>query len=266
MLLYFDESYDNEHRYLILGALFNPHPKYLHREMMKIKSRNNFLDNRGKGRELKYNLCINNYYLKMCQECIDVFVKSTSYFRCVVVDQKILDLDYFGQKYEPDKIKMARAYKKFAELLIAHNTEEIYNGVLLTDELKRCQGDKFMEIMKEDFCLPGGKYCNVPNRPTLKHVADIHSDIEEYQVCQINDILIGCVLNNLVPTSKPYKNNLRDYLIKKIEVDSLLPDYWNKYSKKFVEENYPKFNVWYWKPASNGNFDNQKTLSNEKVF
>ena len=26
MLIYFDESYDNDHQYLILGALFNPHP------------------------------------------------------------------------------------------------------------------------------------------------------------------------------------------------------------------------------------------------
>jgi len=35
MLIYFDESYDNEHRYLILGALFNPHPKFLLRNIIR---------------------------------------------------------------------------------------------------------------------------------------------------------------------------------------------------------------------------------------
>ncbi len=33
MLIYLDESYDNAHTYLLLGALFNSHPKYLHRRL-----------------------------------------------------------------------------------------------------------------------------------------------------------------------------------------------------------------------------------------
>lgn len=255
MLIYFDESYDNKHRYLILGALFNPHPKFLHREMKELKTINNFLNQDLRGKELKYNTCINNYLLKLCCGCIDMFMRSTSYFRCIVVDQSILNLDRFGQKHEHKKIKMARAYKKFAELLLSHNTENVYNGVLLTDELKRCNGDKFIEIMKQDFCLPDGKHCDAPHRPTLKHIADIHSDIEDYQVCQINDIMIGCVLNSLVPTRNPYKVKLREYLIQSLKVGGLLPAYWNRYSKRYVEEYYPKFNVWYWRPSNN----NQKT-------
>jgi hypothetical protein len=251
MLIYFDESYDTNHNYLILGALFNPHPKFLHRELSQIKRNHGYTDKNGYLLELKYNRCLNEYLLKLCSEAIDIFVKSTSYFCCIVIDQKILDLNYFGQKHEDNKIKMARAYKKFAELLIAHNSDNIYNGVLLTDELKRCQGDRFIELMKQDFCLPDGKYCDKPNRPTLKHIADIHSDLQEYQVCQINDIMIGCVLNNLVPTTNEYKNSLREYLIKAMGVDNLLPTYWNKYSKKYVEEYYPKFNIWYWKPNDN---------------
>ena len=38
-------------------------------------------------------------------------------------------------------------YKKFAELLITHNTENIYNGILLVDEVKRCNGDEFIELI-----------------------------------------------------------------------------------------------------------------------
>jgi hypothetical protein len=254
MLIYFDESYDNNHKYLLLGALFNPHPKFLHRELNELRAKYNYYG------EIKYNNCINNFRLEVYKKAIDIFFKSTSYFRCVVIDQEILDLDYFGKRNEDNSIKMARAYKKFAEHLISHNTDDVYNGVLLTDELKRCKGDKFIELMKQDFCMVEGKHCNDKNKPTLKHISDIKSDLENYQVGQINDLLLGCVLNNLIPTSKEYKNHLREYLTQKLSVDNLLPEYWNKYSKKYVEEYYPKFNIWYWKPS------NQKTPENSEAL
>ena len=150
MLIYFDESYDNEHRYLILGALFNPHQKFLHRELLKMKREYNFLDGRGKALEIKYSNCTTKQREEMNCRAIDIFMRSTSYFRAIVIDQTIMNLDYFGRKSDDNKIKMARAYKKFAELLLAHNTENIYNGVLLTDELNRCNGDRFIEIMKQE--------------------------------------------------------------------------------------------------------------------
>ena len=251
MLIYFDESYDNEHRYLILGALFNPHPKFLHKELLEMKKRNSFVGKNGKVLEIKYSNCTSKKREMMNCEAIDIFMKSTSYFRAIVVDQNIMELDCFGNKSEDKKIKMARAYKKFAELLLSHNTENIYNGVLLTDELNRCNGDKFMEIMKQDFCITSGRHCNDNYKPTLKEITDIKSHLEDYHVNQINDILMGSILNNLKPTSKEYKNNVRGYLIKKLGVKNLLLESWSKYSKAFVEENYPKYNIWYWKPSGN---------------
>lgn len=253
MIIYFDESYDGNHKYLILGALFNPHPRFLHQGLIKIKKDNNFYDRTsGKPLELKYNNCINNSSFKVGCEAIDLFFKSTSYFRCVVIDQGILNLGYFGQKHEKDSIKMARAYKKFAELLLAHSTDHIYNGVLLTDELTRCKGDEFILLMQNDFCSPSGHYCDVPNKPTLKHISDIKSHLENYHINQINDILIGCVLNNLVPTAKEFKNNLRLHLIKKLEVNDLLKTShpWTHYSKTHVETYTPKFSIWYWEPKN----------------
>ncbi|MCK5510184.1 hypothetical protein KAI65_01385 [Candidatus Parcubacteria bacterium] len=250
MLIYFDESYDNEHRYLILGALFNPHPKFLHRELLKMKREYNFLDNYGKALEIKYSNCTTKKREEMNCKAINIFMRSTSYFRAIVIDQTIMNLDYFGRKSDDNKIKMARAYKKFAELLLAHNTENIYNGVLLTDELTRCNGDRFIEIMKQDFCIISGQHCNDKNKPTLKGITDIKSHIEDYHVNQINDILIGSILNNLKPTKKQYKNNTRNHLIKCLGVKNLLPESWNRYSKSFVEEHYPKYNIWYWKPGN----------------
>ena len=248
MIIYFDESYDNEHRYLILGALFNPHPKFLHKKLLEMKKRHNFIGRDGKVLEIKYSNCTSKKREEMNCEAVDIFMESTSYFRAIVIDQDIMDLDYFGKKSEDKKIKMARAYKKFAELLLSHNTENIYNGVLLTDELNRCNGDRFIEIMKQDFCNIEGQYCNDNSKPTLKDISDIKSHLEDYHVNQINDILMGPILNNLKPTRKEYKNNVREHLIKKLGVKNLLPKSWKKYSKSFVEENCPKYNIWYWKP------------------
>ena len=250
MIIYFDESYDNEHRYLILGALFNPHPKFLHRELLKVKRKFNYLDKNNKALEIKYSNCNSKKRQEMNCRAIDIFMRSTSYFRAIVIDQSIMELDRFGKRSEPDKIKMARAYKKFAELLLSHNTENIYNGVLLTDELNRCNGDRFIEIMKRDFCIVSGKHCNDRRQPTLKDISDIKSHLEEYHVNQINDILLGSILNNLRPTRKEYKNNVRNHLIKSLGIKDLLPETWNKYSKLYVEEYYPKYNVWYWKPGN----------------
>ncbi|HPY08395.1 MAG: hypothetical protein ACOX0H_00985 [Patescibacteria group bacterium] len=251
MLIYFDESYDQERQYLLLGTLFNPHPKFLHQKLLEMKKKYNYLDQNGKALEIKYNNCINKKREIMNCEAIDIFMRSTSYFRAIVIDQNLVNLDKFGRKNEEKKIKMARAYKKFAELLLSHNTENIYNGVLLTDKLTRCQGDKFIEIMKHDFCLINGQYCNDNHKPTLKDIADINSSLEQYQVNQINDILLGCILNNLKPTSNKHKNNVRDYLIKKLNVKDLLPTTWNAYSKTDAEKFYPKYNIWYWKPIGN---------------
>jgi len=256
MLIYFDESYDNEHRYLLLGALFNPHPKYLHREWLRLKREAGLVGSDGRTFEIKYNNCTTRRRQELCCGAIDIFFRSTSYFWAIVIDQNIMNLDYFGRRSEDNTIKMARAYKKFAELLLSHNTENIYNGVLLTDELSRCNGDRFIEIMKQDFCLVGGLHCKDKDRPALKEITDIKSHLEEYHVNQINDILLGSILNNLMPTKKEYKNNVRNYLIKRLGIKNLLPETWSKYSKTLVEEYYPKYNVWYWKPGNNS--QNQK--------
>ncbi len=256
MVIYFDESYDIEHRYLILGALFNPHPMFLHREWLLAKRSSCAIGRDGQVLEIKYNNCNTKKRQELCCQAIDIFMKSTSYFRAIVIDQDMMDLDLFGRKSEDSKIKMARAYKKFTELLLSHNTENIYNGVLLTDELTRCNGDRFMEIMKEDFCNTDGRYCDDNYRPTLKDIIEIKSHLENYHVNQINDILIGSILNNLKPTNKDYKNNVRKHLIKNLNVKDLLPETWCRYSKKFVEQYSPKFNVWYWHP--NNYSKNQK--------
>ena len=248
MLVYFDESYDNEHEYLLLSALFNPHPKFLHRRFSETKKQYKYLSRDGKLREIKYNYVTNKVKLQIARAAIDIFFESTSWFRCIVIEQALVDLNRFGKRKEKEKIKKARLYKKFAELLISHNTENIYNAVLLADRLTRCNGDEFVELMKQEFCLPFGKHSPGSEVPTLRDVREIPSDLEQYQVNQIGDILMGCVLNSLKPTKKKEKNELRRHLIKRLGVKDLLPETWGKYSKGYVEKYWPKFNIWYWRP------------------
>lgn len=248
MLIYFDESYDQEHKYLILGALFNPHPRYLHRELVELKKKYGFLDKNGKCLEIKYNNCTTKARLDLCKGAINIFIKSTSYFRAIVIEQSAIDLERFGNKSEKDKIKMARAFKKFSEMLIASNTQNIFNGVLLTDELTRCEGDKFIEVMKLEFCEKDGKHCPDPLRPALKDIRDFDSSLENYHVNQINDILLGCIINNHFPTNGYYKNELREHLIKGLGVDNLLKSFWGKYDKKGREDHHPKYSIRFWEP------------------
>ena len=248
MIIYFDESYDEKHEYLLLSTLFNPHHKFLHRRFSEIKKKYNYYAQNGKLREIKYSYVTNSYKLQIAKEAVDIFFESTSWFRCVVIEQKLIDWDRFGKRWEPEKIKKARLYKKFAELLLSHNTVNIFNATLFVDPLTRCCYDQFIEITKQEFCLPYGKHSVGSDKPTLRDVREVPSDLEEYQVNQINDILMGCILNNLKPTKKPFKNELREYLIKKLNVKDLLRDTWDRYSKTYVEEYWPKFNIWYWKP------------------
>ncbi len=124
----------------------------------------------------------------------------------------------------------------------------IFIHIILVDKLTRCNGDEFIQIMKQEFCLPFGKHSAGSDIPTLRDVQEIPSHLEQYQVNQVCDILMGCILNNLKPAKNQLKNELRKYLIEKSGVENLLPETWLKYPKWHLETYSPKFNIWYWKP------------------
>lgn len=250
MLIYLDESYDNRHTFLLLGALLNPHPRYLHRRMSEIKRARGFINADGSLTELKYRDCRTEAHYVVARDVIDAFFDSTSWFRCIAVEQAKVDPSRFGKPHETDNIKKARAYKKFAELLIGHNTEHLQGGVLLADSMTRCHGDEFLERMRDVFAVPNSGHSIGKASPTLRHIAEADSAAEHYQVLQVCDLLLGCVLNNLFPTANEWKNRLREHLVARLGVGSLLPHDWQHYSKACVETYWPKFNAWYWTPGS----------------
>jgi hypothetical protein len=250
MLVYFDESYDANKDLLILSALFNPLPKKLHFAVLHAKQTEQYLDVAGKPREIKYSISDTSRRCRVACKCVDCFVASPSWFRAVVVDTQMgqFDLNRFGKKSESDAMKWARAYKKFAELLLSHNCSGIENGVLLTDRLTRTKGDLFLELMREDFSRLGIAYSVGKTQPVFRHIQEVDTALPEYQVGQIGDILMGSILNALRPTKNRFKRRLRRHVLNTLSLPSLLPTYWQQLAKWRAEVLHPKFGVWYWRP------------------
>jgi len=233
MIVYFDESYDNEHHYLLYGALFVPRSSRLHQRVLRMRKETGYAG------EIKYNRCKNNATLKVCRRVVDAFVEDAAYFRCVVVEQHGFDYSIFGRAHEPLALKKARAYKKFSEMLLAPHVSETESAVFLADKMKRCRGDEFIDRLRECFNRPGGK-------ATFRHMMEVHSSLEEHQCLQVCDLLLGCVLNNLKPTIKPAKNEIRNYLCKRLEVPNFLFTTWRNVPLREAKDPGTKFNVWYW--------------------
>lgn len=247
MLIYFDECYDGAHQFLILGALFNPKPKKIHRDFLKEKQNQNYIRPDGTAQEIKYNYVTNHKRYNVAKKAIDCFFNSQSFFRAIVIDQRAesgFDIGYFGRIHETRALKEARAYKRYMELLLESNMVSVSNAVLLTDRLTRCKGDACLELIEEKF----GRVPDGMKYPIIKEVHEVDTALEQYHTGQINDILQGVILNELVPTQNKWKRNIRDYVKSKLIVPSLGPGYWKHLQKWEVDQRYPKYQVWYWQP------------------
>lgn len=250
MLVYFDESYDTNKDLLLLSALFNPLPKRLHSAMLNAKKVEQYLDANGEPLEIKYSISDTSRRCRMACKCVDCFAISPSWFRAIVVETHPakFDLNYFGSRFESDAMKWARAYKKFAELLLSHNCSTVENAVLLTDRLTRTKGDLFLELMRESFSRPGVAYSTGKTSPIFRHIQEVDTALPEYQVGQVGDILMGSILNALRPTRNKFKRRLRNHVSSGLGLPSLLPSYWQQLPKWQVEAMHPKFGIWFWKP------------------
>ena len=251
MLVYFDESYDSNKDFLILGALFNPEPKAVHSAMLKVKRDRHHVDASGQPREIKYSISGNRRRYEVARECVNCFGSSQSWFRAIVIETRrgTFDLSYFGHAFEADAMKWARAYKRFGEMLLSNNSANIENGVLLTDRLTRTRGDLFLELMREGFSRPGIAFSTGKARPTFRHIQEVDTALPAYQVGQIGDILMGTILNALKPTVNEYKTRLRAHVTRTLSLPSLQPAYWQQLSKWQAEAVHPKFGIWYWRPT-----------------
>ena len=145
----------------------------------------------------------------------------------------------FARPHETLALAKARAYKKFAEMLLHPSVKGVTNAVFLADKLTRCRGDDFLEQIRVRFNPTGAV-------PTFRHLAEVPSEIEEYQCLQVCDLLLGSVLNNLKPTGNRYKNEIRQYLCSRLGVRNFLLSTWKDVPLVKAQDPTTKFNVWYW--------------------
>lgn len=251
MLIYLDESYDNAHSFFLLGALFIPKSKALHRAFKRAKLMENYVLPSGEVREVKYSRLESPRQLRIAMAGVDLFLNSDAWFRCIVVDQRPTSgwsFDSFGQLSEPRPVKEARVYKHFTEMLLGSNRTGVVNGVLLTDRLVRTRGDDFLRAIRDAFSTPSQE---LPAQPVLGSVQSVDTGEERYHLGQIGDLLTGAVLNDLIDrhgTRGRFKREFREYLKEQVGAPSLGPSYWAM-PQYLADATHPKFQVWHWRPA-----------------
>lgn len=268
MIVYLDESYDWTGVYFALGALFVSGDHEIFLESFNALRREAGLARPdGTLRELKYARIKYGRYEKAAIQAIQAFKAHNCYFRAVVIPLAQFDLEYYGKPFEADKIKRARAYKKFAEMLIEYNSPELVGGVLFADNLTRCKGgalgygDEFVEVMKQRF-----QYSADGTSPSkLRHIQEVNSDDDEYALLQVCDVLLGPTLNGILKLAKGprmlRKNRVTSKMKEILDLPSLEKEYWQtltrlsmkEYKQGISRENYAKgthykYRLWFWRP------------------
>jgi hypothetical protein len=271
MIIYLDETYDWQGTYFLLGALFvvGEHDIFLE-SFNSLKREEHFALANGNLRELKYAKIRYGNHERMALKALQAFKAHNCYFRAVIVPLAQVDLKYFGKPYEQEKIKRARMYKKFAEMLIEYNTPELTGGVLFADNLTRCQGplegnDKFIEVMKERFQRTIYDHDLNASPAKLGTIQEVSSADDNYALMQVCDVLLGSTLNGVLKISKGqrmmHKNRVTERMKEILELPSLERDYWQPLTKLYKREydhkipmsdysraTHYKYRLWFWRP------------------
>ncbi len=274
VIIYLDESYDWQGTYFLLGALFvrEDHDIFL-QSFTSLKLEEKFCTPSGQPRELKYVKIKNPKTKRLALKAIRAFNAQPAYFRAVIIPQSQFDLDYFGKRYEAEKIKRARAYKKFAEMLIEYNTPGVRDAVLFADDLSRCKGsiissgDEFLEAMRQRFQYGIYEEQITGERRKLRHISEVSSAHDKYALLQVCDVLLGATLNGVLKLAKgpgmTYKNETTQEMTEILGLPSLDKNYWQPLNQLYAKEyrsrvtmeqylkaTHHKYRLWFWKPGA----------------
>jgi hypothetical protein len=275
MIIYLDESYDWQGTYFLLGALFivDNHDVFLG-SFDSLKREEKFFRKDGITlQELKYSNINYPRTKRLAVKAIQTFrAQQQCYFRAVIIPQAQFDLRHFGKNYEQDNIKRARAYKKFAEMLIEYNTPEVKDAVLFADDLSRCkanflgqEGDEFLEAMRQRFQYVVYDDQLKGNPRKLRHISEVNSAHDKYALLQVCDVLLGSTLNGILKLHKGpgmvYKNEVTAKMMEILELPTLDKGYWQPlvklYSKEYrqkitmadyLKATHHKYRLWFWRP------------------
>ncbi|MBI2805024.1 MAG: DUF3800 domain-containing protein [Planctomycetes bacterium] len=258
--IFVDEAGTHGEEWLIIGMLFVPDHGSLHSDLCKAKDNHSYFNRSPKYsstyKETHLAKFRSRYDLAVGKEWVDLFIKHTCYFRCVVIDWAIWDGVYFGGAFEPEPLKKRRAYKKWAEMLLHPEIREpclgkpIYHAKLYLDRLRIMYTYDVLEHLEERF-----KKNYQGESPYIEEFQHTDSWKDANQCLQLCDLLTGCQYQALVPSTNQEKLAMRDYLalaLRPFGVKRLDPSFWRGYASTTLTKNFPKFSSWFWRPTEEG--------------
>ena len=250
MRIFLDESFDNRHRYLLLGALFVPTPRLGIKQLEAIKEKHRRLSPGHTFADVKYSRSGGRFYFGVCKELIDLFAQSEAYFRCVVIDTSMpgFSWSHFGGVGASPAVIKARAYSKLTELLLRPNLLDVENAVLLADSLSPLLGDDFLSYISICFGITQTPPAFAVRAPQIRHVQRVDTGLDQYQVGQLCDLLLGVVLGDLIPPKNSNKLELIRCAKERLSIPSFNSDYWLAIDEPELHRKHSKFRVWHWRP------------------
>jgi len=75
------------------------------------------------------------------------------------------------------------------------------------------------------------------------------------QCLQLCDVLTTGLYQSLVPAERKEKLAVRDYLAEKLKnhnVRNFRAEFWKQYDKSTLNQHFPKYSAWFWKPSREG--------------
>ena len=255
--IYVDESGTHGEQWFIIGMLFVPTHGLLHSSLCKAKE-NHAYYNQSPKKSAKYKETHLTAFksardVAVARDWIDLFIQHDCYYRCVVVDWSLWDSSYFGDPFEPEALKKRRAYKKWAEMLLRPEIKTplgghpIYHAELYLDRLRIMYGYDVLDHLRERFSR---NYRG--ESPYIEKFQHTESWRDANQCLQMCDLLTGGVYQSLAPSPKQEKIEVRDYLAKKLEpfgVKRMEAGFWRQYAPNTLNEHFPKFSAWFWRPT-----------------
>ena len=251
MRIYVDESGTHAGDWLVIGMLFVPDHGPLHSQLCAVKEKRQYL-NRSPKRNARYKESHladfrSQRDADVAKDWIDVFLRSTAFYRCVVIDWSIWKGKFFGNPFEPEALKKRRAYKKWAEMLLQPEAKSLSGAKLYLDKLLICYGYDVISELEGRFTR---RYQGETPRIAEFQTTDSWRDAN--QCLQLCDILVGCVYQKLVPSKSAERIQTVDYLYTQLVplgVKSRDPSFWRGYAANSLTSHFPKFSEWYWRPS-----------------
>jgi hypothetical protein len=257
--IYIDESGTHDERFLIIGMLFVPDHGTLHAELCRMKDATSYLNTSPKRaqryKEVHFTRFRSPPDIEIGKRWVDSFIKNTCFFRSVVIDWSIFDGKFFGDPFEPAALKKRRAYKKWAEMLLQPELStpgivEVRNAELYLDRLKIMYGYDVVDHLKDRF---SGEYEG--SNPYISKFQHTDSSKDANQCLQLCDLLTGCLYQELCPSTKKAKLEVRDYLktaLTAFGVRDFRPEFWKGFAPNTLRKHFPKYSAWFWKPTEEG--------------